>query len=287
MSRSPLPSLYLSAFPREYWVAQHPITLSLDKRIVGTLVDLYRQIIPFAGAYVVTSFFLNPQDRVRFAFLGLGCVAGNLGCRTLSHLFQYYHQPTYQRQAAFLKTMEHIAYTASQLFLATFYVMTISRVVHELGRAITTLMLFQSPTPVIKIGFLTSHTEFIPGNLTPLGEKIGWAYSIAIMKVAGSLSVLFHELFLVQYAHDNKDNDPMLSTQAYLRVLLSSLRVLPPLLPLLKKLENHGLEKNLGFHPIAEAVCFLAAPILYEASLFISDGIYRKFGTMHLKPDNK
>ncbi len=284
-----LPQLSYSAFgPARWFPPEEAARLgpAVTTRALATITDLSGQIVSYVGSYAALAFFLRPEDRVRFAVLGIGCLSATVGCRALSHTFHYYHEiNSGLNQKKYLKNAEHIAYVTSHLFMAVFYVMTINRLVHELGRVVTSLALFNKPNPIIKFDFWSNRTDIIPQGLTPIGKKIDWRPSTALFNTSGSIAVLAFDCSLIQYAHDTNKKDSSSSTQTYLRVALSSLRVFLPLTPFAQnRLEMQRIDELLGIHPVAAAIFTFAAPILYQFALFASDRLHEEFVTKIFNP---
>jgi len=283
-----LPKFSYSAFGPGMWFPTGEARLgpAVKTRALATIVDLSGQIVSYVGSYAALAFFLRPEDRVRFAVLGIGCLTATIGCRALSHTFHYFHEiNTGLNQRIYLKRAEHIAYVTSHLFMAVFYVMTINRLVHELGRVVTSLALFNKPNPIIKFDFWSNRTDIIAQGLTLIGKKIGWDNSAALFNTSGSIAVLAFDCSLVQYAHDTNEKDSSSSTQTYLRVALSSLRVF---LPLTSSAQNRPqmqrIDELLGIHPVAAAILTFTAPILYQFALVTADRLHEEFVTKIFNP---
>ena len=284
-----LPKFSYSAFGPGMWFPSNEAARlgpAVTTRTLATIIDLSGQIVSYVGSYAALAFFLRPEDRIRFAVLGIGCLSATIGCRALSHSFHYFHEiNTGLNQRIYLKRAEHIAYVTSHLFIAVFYVMTINRLVHELGRVVTSLALFNQPHPIIKFDFWSNRTDIIPQGLTLVGKKIGWIYSTALFDISGSLAVSAFDCSLVQYAHDTNKKDSSSSTQTYLRVALSSLRVFLPLTSFAQnRPEMQRIDDLLGIHPVAAAIFTFTAPILYQFALFASDQLHKEFVTNIFNP---
>ena len=279
-----LPKFSYSAFGNALWLPNEEarLEMTVSTRAIGTITDLSEQIVSYIGSYAALAFFLKPEDRLRFAVLGIGCLSATIGCRALSHTFHHFHlKNSGIHQRIYLKRAEHVVYVTSHLFMAVFYVMTINRLVHELGRVVTSLALFNKPNPIIMFDFWSNRTEIVPQGLSLVGKKIGgWISSTAWFNASGSLAVLAFDCSLVQKAHDTNKKDSSISTQTYLRVALSSLRVFLPLTSFAKdRPELQRIDKLLGIHPVAVAICTFAAPILYQFALFTSDRLRNEFVT--------
>jgi len=289
-----LPKFSYSAFGPGMWfpTGDAPLVGSAVKtRAAATIVDLSGQIVSYIGSYAALAFFLKPEDRVRFAILGVACLSATIGCRALSHTLHYFHEiSTGVSQKIYFKRAEHIAYVTSHLFMAVFYVMTINRLVHELGRVVTSLALFNKPNPIIRFDFWSNRTDIISRGLTPIGEKIGWRHATALFDISGSIAVSAFDCSLVQYAHNTNEKDSSSSTQTYLRVALSSLRAFLPFTSFAQnRPEMPRSYELLGIHPIAVVIFTFTAPIFYQFALMTADRLHEEFVTkiFNPKPDPK